>query len=200
MSLFLGEKRCHQGIHHSFRNAVTHGEQEHPPEQALERSPFTARGKGRSGSKRKRGRGEVHDKSGDHQLAIAEFVGNQRAEQDDDAETGKSTTGNGPEFRLCKAVLFGPLTEDAGPDRKSDTGCQNRHESRPEQALGIRGGGGILRHGGSLSRWSIGTSRGFDKSMSKGRSGRAGVVGLAWHAPDPDPGYGVSSTSSINRE
>jgi hypothetical protein len=97
---------------------------------------------------------------GGHQSPETDPVGNQAGDENDDAEAGQTTPGDGTQFGLGEAVLFGPLAENAGSDGEADPRGRDRHETCPEEPLGVDarrrtgvggGVGGVLRRVHAIS-------------------------------------------------
>ena len=65
----------------------------------------------------------------DHQPAIADPVGDESADEDDDAEPRQATAGDLAELRHREAILLSPLAKDAAADRKADARGKDREKA-----------------------------------------------------------------------
>ena len=141
MRLLLRKEGGDERVDHRFGDAVSDREEEHAPEEALEGQRLAARLVRGTGRERERRRHQMHDEGGEHQRSEPDAVGDEARQQDDDAEAGEATAGDGAQFRLREAVLLRPLAKDAGPDRESDARGEDRHEAGPEESLRIQPAG-----------------------------------------------------------
>jgi hypothetical protein len=140
MSAVVWIKRCHQRIQHSFEDAVADGEKECAPEKTFVSGCFSsgiARAVSARGSESDNGRKSVAKESDHDEFAIAEFIREQTADQNDQAEAGQSAAGNSSKFRAGEAELAAPVAENATANGEADTGGENGHEAGPKQATGV---------------------------------------------------------------
>ncbi len=138
MRPILREQGGHQRVDHRLREPVAHGEQEHAPEQALERRRLATRRVGRPCRQRQRRRDQVHQKRCTHQLPVSHPIRQHRPDHDDDSEAGQPASGDRAQLRLGESVLVRPLPENPRANRKTHSRGKNRHEPRPEQAGCVR--------------------------------------------------------------
>ena len=105
----------------------------------------------------------MHQEGGEHQRPKADPVGDQARQQDDDAKAGQATAGDRAELGLREPVLLGPLPEDAGSNREAHACSKDRHETSPEQPLGVGDGAGygVARLTGVTVRGHGGVPRGW---------------------------------------
>ena len=81
---------------------------------------------------------DVEQERGDDQLAVADPVDDDAADDDAEAEAGETGAADGAELRAGEAEVSGPVGQDAAADAEADAGGQNGQEAGPEQALGVR--------------------------------------------------------------
>ena len=84
-----------------------------------------------------------------HQLAVTDFVGDQRAEDNDDPEAGQTTTGDSPQLGHRESELIRPLAQDSPPDGVAHTSREDGHKASPEQSVSIR------RDGVAAVAWNV---------------------------------------------
>ena len=80
----------------------------------------------------------MHDERRDDQLAVADLVDDQAADDDAEAEPGEAGAADGAQLRAGKAEFSGPRRENGAADGEADAGRENGDETRPEQTLGVR--------------------------------------------------------------
>ena len=117
MGLVFGKQSRHKRVYYRFASSVADGEHEHAPKQAfisgILRADRVARHHrivNRSGRQRDHCGQEVHDKSKDHQLAVADFVGDQSTEENDDSKSSQTASSNVSKITLCEAELGAPIS------------------------------------------------------------------------------------------
>ena len=79
----------------------------------------------------------MEQERGDDQLAVADLVDDDAADDDAETEAGEAGAADGAELRAGEAELGGPVGEDAAADAEADAGGENGQEAGPEQALGV---------------------------------------------------------------
>ena len=91
------------------------------------------------------------------ELAVADLVHDEPADDDAEAETGEPGAADGAELRAGEAEFGGPVRQDAAADAEADARRENGQEAGPQQPLGVRcdGVGAYSRsaHGCPLSLW-----------------------------------------------
>ena len=80
----------------------------------------------------------MEQEGGDDQLAVADPVDDDAADDDAEAEAGEPGAADGAELRAGEAELGGPVGQDAAADGEADAGGENGQEAGPQQALGVR--------------------------------------------------------------
>jgi hypothetical protein len=150
VGLFLREEGGDERIDHGFADAVADGEDEHRGEEAPVGGALSAGGVEGGGGQGEDGGNEVEQEGGDHQLAVADLVGEQARHDDDHAEAGEAAPGDRAKFGHGEPELLGPLTQDAAADGESDAGGENGHEAGPEEPLGVGGDTVFHRCGGGV--------------------------------------------------
>ncbi len=127
----LGEERRDQRVGHGLERAVRVGEDEHAPVQAR----VGARSAGGEGH---HGREHVQRERGDDQLAVADLVAHDAADDDTEAEARETRTGKGAELPGREAILRAPVVENPAADGDTDAGGEDRHEAGPQQTFRVR--------------------------------------------------------------
>ena len=69
-----------------------------------------------------------------HQLAIADLVDHDPADDDPEAEARETRTPDGSQLETCEAVFTAPVIKDSASNREAYARGQDRHESRPKKA------------------------------------------------------------------
>ena len=131
----LREQRRDQRVGDRFERAV--GEREDERAEVQEQVGGVLRlslGRG----KRDEGRQHVEQERGDDQLAVADLVDDDAADDDAEAEAGETGAADGAELRAGEAEVGGPVGQDAAADGEADAGGENGQEAGPQQALGVR--------------------------------------------------------------
>ena len=82
-------------------------------------------------------RQHVEQERGDDQLAVADLVDHDAADDDAEAEAGEAGAADVAELRAGEAEFRGPIGEDAAADAEADARGENGHEACPQQALGV---------------------------------------------------------------
>ncbi len=131
MRAVVGEDRGHERVGDSLERAVGEREDEGTPEQQL---IGVVRGGGAEGDQ---SREDVTRQCERHELAVADLVDDHAADDDPEAEAGESGAGDLPHLRGGEAELLPPVVEDAAADREAHARREDRHEARPEQAVGV---------------------------------------------------------------
>jgi hypothetical protein len=75
---------------------------------------------------------------GHDQLAITDFIDNHASYNDTEAEASETSAANCAELCSGKAEVGGPVGKDAATDTKANACRKDRHETRKEEALGVR--------------------------------------------------------------
>ena len=148
----LREKRRDQRVGDRLERAVGEREDEHAEIQdRVRRRLRLSRRRRRSDQCRE----HVQHERRDDQLAVADLVHDQPADDDAEAESGETGAADGAELRAGEAELRAPVVKDAPADAETDAGREDCHESGPQQPLGVRGDGvGLcsrIAHGCALS-------------------------------------------------
>ncbi len=82
----------------------------------------------------------MHHEGRDDQLAVADLVDDEAADDDAETEAGEAGAADGAELRAGEAELRGPRRQDAAANREADAGRENGQEACPQEALGVRCG------------------------------------------------------------
>ena len=97
------------------------------------------------------------------QLAVADLVHDDAADDDAETETGEPGAADGAQLRPGEAEVSGPVGKDAAADAEADAGRENGQETGPEQALGVRRDGVVANSGSAHSfsnpRRAMGSTR-----------------------------------------
>jgi hypothetical protein len=125
VSALFGVKGGDQRVGHGFQGAVRVSEDEHAPEQEV---IGVLRRAGHEGDHSGE---DVAEQGKANQFAVADFIDDQAAEDDAEAESGETGTANGSELSPSEAVLAGPVVKDASANREADPGCEDGHEAGP---------------------------------------------------------------------
>ena len=131
----VGEKRRNERIGDGFERAVGQRENECADIEKQVRGGLRlslGRAKGDEG------RQHVKQKRGYDQLAIADLVDDDAADDDAEAEAGKAGAADGAELRAGEAEVGCPVGKDAASDAEADAGGENGQKTGPQQALGVR--------------------------------------------------------------
>src|SRR5436190_9583980 len=144
----IAEKESrHEGISHRFQRSVGDGENERPPGEQLPYCFFTHAW---SRGKRHDCRKHVQDEGRDDQLAVADFVADDSADDDAEAETSESHSADVAEVLAGETEFGGPIVKESSANREPNARGENGHKAAPEQAICIGGhrvgGTGGLRH------------------------------------------------------
>ena len=131
MGAVFGVEGGDEGVGDGFEGAVGVSEDEHAPEQEV---VGVVRGAGHEGDD---GGEDVADEGEGDEFAVADFVDDEAAEDDAEAEAGEACAANGAELSAGEAVFFGPVVKDASADGEADAGCEDGHETRPEEAASV---------------------------------------------------------------
>src|SRR5439155_26880845 len=83
----------------------------------------------------------VKRESGDHELAIADLVANDAANNDAKTKARKSCAGDNAKLGAREPEFASPIVEDTTANRRADTSGENGEKAGPEQAFGVRGDG-----------------------------------------------------------
>ena len=83
----------------------------------------------------------MEQERGDDQLAVADPIHDDAADDDAETEAGEPGAADGAELRAGESELGGPVGEDAASNAEPDAGGKNGQEPGPEQAGGIRSDG-----------------------------------------------------------
>ena len=124
MRAVVREEGGNERISHGFRCAPRIGEDKHASVKHVV-SVGRHRQAGHNGGHHVQGKGDCD------QFAVADFVHNDAANDDAEAETAQASAADGAELRGSEAEFRTPVVQNAASDAEPDTGCQNRHESRP---------------------------------------------------------------------
>ena len=73
------------------------------------------------------------------EFSVADFVYDETAQDDPEAEPREACAADVAELGGGEAEFFGPVIEDSAADGKANAGGQNRHETGPQEPVGIRG-------------------------------------------------------------
>ena len=122
----LREQRGNQRIGNGFKGAVSHGEDEGAPEEETERVVWIGRAKGHQSGD------HMQNEGGDDELAVADLVRHDTADDDAKAEACETGTPDGAELAGCESILMPPVSKDAATDGKADASGENGHEAGPE--------------------------------------------------------------------
>ena len=133
--LLFREKTGNHRVDDRFASSVRDGEQEHGDVERPVDAVTTELRVDRIGRQLQASRDQMGDKGQNHQRAITDLVGQQRADEDDDAEAGEAATGDAAELGLGESIVGGPIAEDAGADRETDAGREDGEEAGPQQPL-----------------------------------------------------------------
>ena len=79
----------------------------------------------------------MHDKCGADELAVAEFINHDAADDDAKAESGEASASNVTELSTGEAELGRPVGEDASANTEADAGGEDGEEAGPEEPLSV---------------------------------------------------------------
>ena len=148
------EERGDERVGHGFERAVGQGEDERAQ---VEKHVGGVLRLSLGRRKRDEGRQHVEQERRDDQLAVADLVDDDAADDDAEAEAGETGAADGAELRAGEAEVSGPVGQDAAADAEADAGGENGQEAGPQQALGVRcgdfGAYSRIAHGCPLSLW-----------------------------------------------
>ena len=131
------EERRDERVGHRFERAVRQREDERSQvEEHVRRVLRLSLGRGKGDE----GREHVEQERGDDQLAVADLVDDEAADDDAETEAGEPRAADGAELRAGETELCGPVGQDAAANGEADAGGENGQEACPEQALGVRCG------------------------------------------------------------
>ena len=128
MRAVLREQRGDERVRDRLERAVRQGKDERADVEIQVcgrlRLPF-GRGKGDEG------RQHVEREGGDDQFAVADFVDDDAADDDAEAETGEAGAADGAKLRTGEAEVGGPVRQDAAANAGADAGRKNCQEAGP---------------------------------------------------------------------
>ncbi len=122
----LREDRGDERVSHGFEGTVREGEDEHAPIEEVIR---VLRGGGAEGDE---GRDDVAKQGDRDELTVADFVHQDAADDDAEAEARETSAADGAELSVGEAEGSLPVAEDAATDGEADAGRKDSHEARPE--------------------------------------------------------------------
>jgi hypothetical protein len=146
MGLLAREEGRDHRIDDDFAGAVADGEQEHGDVQVPVARLSAERGVDLAGRQLEQRGEDVHQEREGHELAVADAIGDERAENDDDAEASQAAADDFAQLGHSEAEFVGPVDQDAAAHREADARGEDRKEACPEQALGI-GSGAVVHEG-----------------------------------------------------
>ena len=121
----------------------------------------------------------MHCERRNEQLAVTDLIGNEGAEENNDAETGGPSAGDRAEVGLGEMELSAPVAENATSRAESYAGGEDGHEAGEEEAFRV----GCRRAGVVLARGNIcGGGHGWVRNESRctgwvSKCGNEGSVG-----------------------
>ena len=131
MRTVLREERRHERIRHGFQRPVGKGKNKHADGQHLIGVRRGVR------HERDHRRQHVQRKSRDHQLAVADFVADDSADNNTEAKAGESGAADGAQLRGGEAKLGAPVVENTAADAEAHAGGEDGHKAGPKEAFGV---------------------------------------------------------------
>ena len=134
MGAVLGEEGGNERVGHGLEGAVGDGEQERAgpqPDEGGVGVHAVLRAEGHEGGD------DVEQERGGDELAVADLVHDDAADDDAEAEPGETRSTDGTQLGAGEAEVGGPVGEDATPDAEADAGGEDGEEACPKQSLGV---------------------------------------------------------------
>jgi len=136
MGAVLGEEGGDERVGHGLEGAVGDGEEERAGPQPYEGGlgvHAVLRTKGHEGGD------NVEEEGGGDELAVADLVHDDAADDDAEAEPGEPGAVDEADFQPGEVKGLHPVAEDGAADAEADAGRQDGHEACPQQAFCVRG-------------------------------------------------------------
>src|SRR5687767_896590 len=126
MSAVVREEGGHQRIGDGFQRPVGKREDEHAPEEHRISVARAGRAEGDKGRK------HVAKQRYKDQFAIADFIDDDPANHDAEAEAGETSAADGSELGAGETKFFGPVIKNAATEGETHAGREDGHKTGPK--------------------------------------------------------------------
>src|SRR5262245_63208596 len=135
VSAVVREKCRYQRIGHRLEGSISHCKDERPPEEKL---PNRLLGHARARCEGHKCREHMKCERGNHQLAVADLIRDDSADDDAEAKTSETSSTDVAQLGRCEAKLRTPVVKDATANGKTHSCSQDGHKPGPKQQVCIR--------------------------------------------------------------